>query len=86
MEKKMGECRKNGYETFSQEQNFDFAKRSSIGIGGKAKTAFSPQSIAECVALLQKLQSQKRPYCVLGNLTNVLPPDEDTDKVIILVP
>lgn len=84
MENRMGEYRENGYETFSRETNFHFAKRSSIGIGGRAKNVFCPQSLDECVALLQKLHADAIPYCVLGNLTNVLPSDEDTDRIIIL--
>lgn len=80
----MGECRENGYETFSRLKNFDFAKHSSIGIGTKAELVFCPQSLPECVALLQKLQSEGVPYCVLGNLTNVLPPDKPLQKAIVL--
>ncbi|MBQ8428705.1 MAG: UDP-N-acetylmuramate dehydrogenase [Clostridia bacterium] len=84
MKKKMGEYRSNAYESFAQIQNFDLSKYSSIGIGKKAELVFCPQSVAECVTLLQRLQKDTLPYCVLGNLTNVLPPDEPMQKAIVL--
>ena len=80
----MGKYRLNGYDGFSREENFDLSKHSSIGIGCKAEIAFCPQSVTECVSLLQKLQFDGAVYCILGNLTNVLPPDEPIEKVIIL--
>ena len=80
----MGEYRTNAYDGFSKEENFYLSKHSSIGIGGKAEIVFCPQSVAECVALLQKLQTDGLPYCTLGNLTNVLPPDQPLRKAILL--
>ncbi len=77
---KLDDCR---YLGFTQEAPFDFAKRSSIGCGGRAKTAFFPQSVGELTALVQALEEDKIPYTVLGNLTNVLPPDGGWEGVII---
>ena len=64
------------YGHFAYENPFDMAKHSSIGCGGMATVAFCPQSVAELTALLNKLQADKIQYHVLGNMTNVLPPDE----------
>lgn len=80
----MGKCRVNAYDGFSKEENFYLSKHSSIAIGGKAEIVFCPQSVAECVALLQKLQTDGVPYCTLGNLSNVLPPDHSLQKAIVL--
>ncbi len=79
----MGEYRFQDYETFAHEKGFDFSKRSSIGVGGKAEIAFFPKSIAEFTWLLDCLRDDGIAYQVVGNLTNVLPVDKDTDKAII---
>ena len=79
----MGKFRFDDYGGFVQETPFDFAKHSSIGCGGKAAIAFYPKNVAETSALLQKLQKDGIEYCVLGNLTNVLPFDSDTDKAVV---
>ena len=68
----------SGYERFAHETPFDMAKHSTIGCGGKATIAFCPQSVAEAKALLSKLDTDKIPYQVVGNMSNVLPPDEGT--------
>ncbi len=72
-----------GYEKFTCEAPFDFSRHSSIGCGGGAKLAFYPRSVAETTALLKKLERDGIPYYLLGNMTNVLPPDEDTEKVVV---
>ena len=79
----MGEYRFQGYEAFAHEKEFDFSKRSSIGVGGKAEIAFFPKSIAELTWLLDCLRDDGIAYQVVGNLTNVLPSDKGTDKAII---
>lgn len=73
----------DGYERFSRETNFDMAKHSTIGCGGIARTAFCPQSIAEIKALLSKLDKDKIPYQVVGNMSNVLPVDGETDIPLV---
>ncbi len=65
------------------ERPFCFAACSSIGCGGFAKRAYFPRSVAEIAALAQTLNRESIPYLVLGNLTNVLPPDKGTEKVVI---
>lgn len=79
----MGKNRFDDYGEFVKEAPFDFAKHSSIGCGGKAAVAFYPKNVAETTSLLQKLQNDGVEYCVLGNLTNVLPSDAGTDKAVV---
>ena len=63
------------YLDFTLKEPFDFAKNSTIGCGGRAAIAFYPESVFELVTLVEKLQRDGIKYYVLGNLTNVLPPD-----------
>ena len=72
-----------GYDCFAFETPFDMARHSSIGCGGFADIVFYPKTVAEVTALLDKLRLDKIPYYVVGNMTNVLPPDERTEKAII---
>ena len=72
------------YGTFTQEKPFSFAKNSTIGCGGEAKIAFAPKSVAEFTALLAQLDGDGIPYYVLGNLSNVLPSDECTERAVVL--
>ncbi len=65
------------------EGSFCFAACSSIGCGGFAKAAYFPRSVEETARLIQTLNEENIPYYVLGNLTNVLPPDEGTERVIV---
>ena len=73
----------SGYERFSHEVHFDMARHSTIGCGGKARVAFCPHSVAEMKALLSKLDGDKIPYRVVGNMSNVLPPDEELQIPLI---
>lgn len=79
----MGDCRLDDYVGFARETPFDFSKHSALGCGGKAAIAFYPRSVAEASELLQNLRKDGIKYCVLGNLTNVLPSDKDTDEVVV---
>lgn len=79
----MGDYTFDDYGAFATESPFDFSKHSSIGCGGKAMIAFYPRNVAELSKLVQKLQKDGVEYTVLGNLTNVLPSDKDTNKAIV---
>jgi len=63
------------YKNFTVESPFVYASNSSIGCGGVAKAAFFPRTQSEIQTLTQTLKSDGVSYRVLGNLTNVLPPD-----------
>ena len=71
------------YSTFSYQKPFDFSKSSSIGCGGLATIVFYPHDVEEWIALIGQLQQDGVRYYLLGNLTNVLPPDGFTDCVIV---
>lgn len=71
------------YEKFTSEKNFGYARNSTIGCGGIALRAFYPQTTAELTALTQRLKSDGIGYHVLGNLSNVLPPDGTGKRAVI---
>lgn len=66
-----------------KERPFDYAKGSSIGCGGIAPAAFYPKTVEELVLLVNELQQKGVPFTVLGNLTNVLPPDGESKAWVI---
>lgn len=68
------------YET---QTPFSFSQHSSIGCGGTARLAVFPKSETELVEIVTRLQAQNRRYQVVGKLTNTLPPDGETDTVIV---
>ncbi len=65
------------------ERPFFFAKRSTIGVGGKAKAAYYPQTEDDLCRLVARLQAENAFFVVLGNLSNVLPPDGDSDCIVV---
>lgn len=71
------------YADFQTERPFDFAKRSTIGCGGKSKIGLYPKTREETVDLLRRLEQQATPYFVVGNLSNVLPMDGETEKPVV---
>lgn len=71
------------YLDFTSREPFDFSLHSAIGCGGKAPIAFYPDSVAQLVTLVKKLEKGGIKYHVLGNLTNVLPPDGASSRVIV---
>lgn len=73
---------KSEYGEIETEEDFDFSLRSSIGVGGTAKLAFYPKTAEETIRLLDGLEHSGVSYHILGNLTNVLPP-ETTDKIVV---
>ena len=73
---------KTEYGDVPYEENFDFSLRSSIGVGGKARLAFYPRTAEETIRLLDAFDDSGVKYHVLGNLTNVLPP-ENTESIVV---
>lgn len=71
------------YEKFTKEDLFDFSKQSTIGCGGVAKYAFFPQSQTELISLIAALKKDDNPYFIVGNLSNVLPPDGETQTAVV---
>lgn len=68
------------YGQIFKEQPFDFTKHSTIGCGGVAKQAFYPKNEEETRFLLDK---QPNGWVAVGNMSNVLPSDDGTDKTVI---
>lgn len=65
------------------ESPFSFRKHSTIGCGGEARIAFFPRTVEEAVSLLSALDDDGIDYIVLGCLSNVLPKDGISDKVVV---
>lgn len=65
------------------EQPFSFSKRSFIGCGGDAPVGYYPKTEEEVKALLNNLNNKREKYVVLGNLSNILPRDENLEASII---
>ena len=65
------------------EQDFSFARHTTIGCGGRAAVCASPASEEELAALLAWLAKRSIPYCFLGAGANVLPRDGDFDGVVV---
>ena len=73
----------NTFANYQRELRFDFAKHSSIGCGGYAVAAYYPKTAEEFVELVSLLSKAGEPFTVLGNLTNVLPPDGKSQNTVI---
>ncbi len=65
------------------EENFSFARHTSIGCGGTAAVAVFPADGAETARLLFELARAHIPYCFIGAGANVLPADGAYEGVVI---
>ncbi len=74
---------KEKYQDFNTEIAFSYAKHSTVGCGGIAPFAFYPQTVVEISNLISRLYRDGISYHVLGNLSNVLPPDGIGKNVVI---
>lgn len=70
-------------DTCAWEAPFDFKKYSSIGSGGIAPVAYFPSSVEELIGTVSKLKENHVPFTMLGNLTNVLPPDGESQTQVL---
>ena len=68
-----------------QQTSLDLSKRSSIGIGGEAKLALYPKTMEEVERVISVLNTFQAEYCIVGNMTNVLPPDQPKDKIFVFM-
>jgi len=64
------------------EENFSFARHTTIGCGGTTAVAVCPTT-EELPALLRFLQTEKIGYCFLGAGANVLAADGEYDGVVV---
>ncbi len=65
------------------EENFSFARHTTIGCGGSASVCAYPQDREELFCLLKILKNHGIPYCFLGAGANVLPADCPFEGVVI---
>ena len=71
------------YAFCESEDNFSFTKNSTVSCGGFAKKAFYPKTEEETARLITLLQADEIPFHVLGCLSNVLPPNGDSARVVV---
>ncbi len=65
------------------EEDFSFARHTTIGCGGRAALAAYPLDAERVCALLLYLERERIPHCLLGAGANVLPADGDFDGVVV---
>ena len=63
---------------------FDLAKNSTIGTGGYAELAYAPKTQDELLRVIQKLEQTQTKYCIVGNMSNVLPADGKSKRTFVL--
>lgn len=63
--------------------SFDFSTGSTIGCGGVTKRAVFPRSFTEMIDVVDWCEAHGKRYVVLGNLSNVLPPEGESDTLFI---
>lgn len=73
----------NHFPKLAIEKNFSFTRHTTIGCGGYAALATSPQSREEAAALLSYLEKECIPHCFLGAGANVLPSDGFYEGVVV---
>jgi UDP-N-acetylmuramate dehydrogenase len=64
-------------------ENVSFKDKTSIKIGGKIKYFIEVETLEKLSLLINFLVSNKIPYFILGNGTNILASDEDFEIVVI---
>lgn len=71
-------------QTIFRIEPFSYRENTSIGTGGVAQAAFFPRKFTELCTLTDECRRQNIPFVVLGNATNVLAPDGENEKVVIV--
>lgn len=59
------------------------SRLTTFGLGGAVRYLVEPRSVAELVSLLEFLDAQQLPHCILGNGSNLLINDRGIDDVVI---
>lgn len=62
---------------------YDFSKGSTIGVGGIGRAVF-PRSFTEFIDVIDGCRLRGIPYRVLGNLSNVLPPERNDEAIYVI--
>lgn len=66
-----------------RESPFEFSQHTTIACGGYAKTAYYPETLLQMQVLLMRLREIGAEYCVVGNGSNLLPPDGELRRVVV---
>lgn len=66
-----------------RESPFEFSRHTTIGCGGYAKIAFYPETLLQMQALHSRFLELGVKYCIVGNGSNLLPPDGELRQVVI---
>lgn len=64
--------------------DFCFCNNTTVGVGGRAALAVYPRRIPELISVIQWLQRESVPYCMLGNGSNVLVSNHGFDGIVIV--
>ncbi len=64
--------------------NKEMKKHSSMKTGGIAKCVYFPETEEELCEIIKKLKEEKEKYIVLGNMSNVLLPDEEIEVPLVV--
>ncbi len=75
-------CEMSG--SFRTETGALFSEKCSLGVGGKIGLCIFPSSAEELVRAVEKAEEYGEKYIVLGNMTNILPPDDTYDGTVIV--
>ena len=62
----------------------DFSAQSTIGCGPHASQAVYPRSFTELIELIDFCVANKKRYAILGSLSNVLPPEQESRTLFII--
>ena len=65
------------------QEDFQLSSTATIGVGGKTLGIIYPSTLKEVVKLIDVLEEEEIAYLVLGNMSNVLPPDAFLRKLIV---
>ena len=72
-----------GLPAIHTEQDFSFARHTTIGSGGIAAAALYPSNLEETARCLAFLQGSQIPYCFLGAGANSLPSDGRFEGAVV---
>lgn len=66
-------------------KTMSFKNITSIGCGGKIKTAYFPKDIASLCKVIKKCNENQMPYLIVGNGTNILALDKEYEELVIIL-
>lgn len=72
------------FQSVRREENFNFSKHTTYGLGGAANVAYYPESEKQVKAVFDYLTANGETFVTLGNGSNVLVSDENFDGAVIV--